>query len=71
MILVALTLFDNLSFKIIAFYLTVSFITFIAYAIDKLAVKNDRWRTKEDTLHILGNHWGLAWSFVSTKSITP
>lgn len=35
-------------------YLTSSMFTFLVYAIDKSAAKNDRWRTKESTLHLLG-----------------
>ena len=35
-------------------YLCVSAITFVIYAIDKLAAKNNSQRTSENTLHILG-----------------
>ena len=34
------------------FYLAASAVTFIAYGIDKSAAMNDRWRTKETTLHL-------------------
>ncbi len=34
-------------------YLTVSLVTFIAYALDKLAAQSNRWRTSESTLHFL------------------
>lgn len=34
-------------------YLGVSVLTFIAYAFDKSAARNNRWRTKETTLHML------------------
>ncbi len=34
-------------------YLVMSVITFIAYAIDKSAAENGRWRTQENTLHLL------------------
>jgi len=34
-------------------YLLMSLVTFIAYAIDKSAAQNGRWRTQESTLHIL------------------
>ena len=34
-------------------YLTLSLLTFIAYAIDKSAAKRGKWRTKESTLHLL------------------
>lgn len=33
-------------------YIIMSLITFVAYALDKSAAKNDRWRTKESTLHL-------------------
>ncbi|MCU7977742.1 DUF1294 domain-containing protein [Shewanella sp. SW36] len=38
---------------IAAMYLTLSLLTFIAYAIDKSAAKRNKWRTKESTLHLL------------------
>jgi uncharacterized membrane protein YsdA (DUF1294 family)/cold shock CspA family protein len=34
-------------------YLVMSFITFIAYAIDKSAAEKGRWRTQESTLHLM------------------
>ncbi|NHQ87825.1 DUF1294 domain-containing protein [Iodobacter sp. HSC-16F04] len=34
-------------------YLAVSIVAFIAYALDKSAARNDRWRTEERTLHLL------------------
>lgn len=35
------------------FYLLASLTTFVAYAIDKSAARNNRWRTQESTLHLL------------------
>ena len=37
----------------VALYVGASIITFIAYALDKSAAKQGRWRTKESTLHVL------------------
>ena len=34
------------------FYLAVSVLTFILYAVDKSAAKNGSWRTSENTLHL-------------------
>jgi uncharacterized membrane protein YsdA (DUF1294 family)/cold shock CspA family protein len=34
------------------FYLAASVAAFVAYALDKSAAKNDRWRTRESTLHL-------------------
>lgn len=36
-----------------ALYVGASVIAFLAYAFDKSAATNDRWRTSEDTLHLL------------------
>jgi uncharacterized membrane protein YsdA (DUF1294 family) len=44
--------FDKLPFLILVLYIIVSLITFIAYAIDKKAARNGRWRTQESTLHL-------------------
>ncbi|MGH8175050.1 MAG: DUF1294 domain-containing protein [Steroidobacter sp.] len=44
-------------------YLIVSFITVFAYAFDKSAAMNRRWRTEESTLHLLSlvGGWPGAW----------
>lgn len=34
------------------FYLAASVVAFVAYALDKSAARNDRWRTRESTLHL-------------------
>lgn len=36
---------------VLAFYFIVSVVTFTIYAVDKSAAKNNRWRTRENTLH--------------------
>lgn len=45
-------LIGKLPFAVFWLYLIASFIAFLAYAIDKSAAKNDRWRTQENTLHL-------------------
>jgi uncharacterized membrane protein YsdA (DUF1294 family)/cold shock CspA family protein len=45
--------FHTLPRLVLAFYLLICVITFIAYAIDKSAAIKGRWRTKESTLHLL------------------
>ena len=37
---------------VLALYLVASIIAFFAYAFDKSAAKNNRWRTQESTLHL-------------------
>ena len=49
---VSVAYFD-LPILVLAAYATFSLVTFIAYAIDKWAAMNDRWRTSESMLHLL------------------
>lgn len=44
----------KLPFAVIGLYLVGSAVAFFAYALDKSAARNDRWRTPESTLHIFG-----------------
>ncbi|MFT4650111.1 MAG: uncharacterized membrane protein YsdA (DUF1294 family)/cold shock CspA family protein [Polaribacter sp.] len=44
-------------------YVVMSVVTFIAYAKDKYAAQNGRWRTQESTLHILALMGGWPGSF--------
>lgn len=51
-LLAALVLRGWLPPVMLSLYLAASTITFIAYALDKSAAKQNRWRTKESTLHL-------------------
>jgi uncharacterized membrane protein YsdA (DUF1294 family)/cold shock CspA family protein len=42
----------KLPFAVLELYFVASTVTFIAYALDKSAARNDRWRTQESTLHL-------------------
>ena len=44
----------KLPFAVFGLYLVASTVTFVVYALDKSAARNDRWRTKESTLHLVG-----------------
>lgn len=46
------TYLEKLPLIVIGVYLTMSILTFIAYAMDKSAAQNGRWRTQENTLHL-------------------
>lgn len=62
--LVSITM-GKLPLVIAGVYLVMSVVTFIAYALDKSAAKNGRWRTKESTLHlfaVLGGWPGALWA---------
>ncbi|AMO94562.1 'Cold-shock' DNA-binding domain protein [Collimonas fungivorans] len=48
-------------------YLAASVIAFLAYAFDKDAAQNKRWRTKESTLHLLGLAGGWPGAFLAQK----
>lgn len=39
-------------FAVLGLYCTASIVAFVAYALDKSAARNDRWRTPESTLHL-------------------
>ena len=53
LIFVAGTVFAHrLPFAVLWLYLAASVVTFITYALDKSAARNDRWRTSENTLHL-------------------
>lgn len=49
-----LVLFGRLPAVVFGAYLGMSALTFLAYKFDKSAAQNQRWRTKESTLHMLG-----------------
>lgn len=50
--LTMLTLVGLLPLVVIEVYLAASAVTYLAYVIDKSAAQNNRWRTKESTLHL-------------------
>ena len=58
-----------LPLKIILLYLIASTVTFLAYAIDKSAALNNRWRTKESTLHIFGLVGGWPGALLAQKTL--
>ena len=41
-------------FLVFGYYLAVSMLALIVYALDKSAARNNAWRTRESTLHLLG-----------------
>jgi uncharacterized membrane protein YsdA (DUF1294 family)/cold shock CspA family protein len=43
----------RLPLAVLGLYLAASVVTFVAYAMDKSAAKQNQWRTQESTLHIL------------------
>lgn len=68
-IMVAITFTDHIPFKLVAFYITLSVVTFLVYAIDKSAAMSNSWRTKENTLHILGLIGGWPGALIAQKTL--
>ena len=62
-------LLGRLPLEIVGLYLVSSIITFLAYAIDKSAAQNDRWRTKESTLHLFGLVGGWPGALLAQKTL--
>ena len=50
-------------------YLVMSFIAFVAYAIDKSAAQNGRWRTRESTLHMFSLVGGWPGAFFAQRKL--
>lgn len=59
----------NLSPAILAVYLIVSLVTFVAYAIDKSAAQSGRWRTSEGTLHFLALAGGWPGALIAQQTL--
>jgi uncharacterized membrane protein YsdA (DUF1294 family) len=54
---------------ILAFYMAVSLLTFIIYAVDKSAAKRKTWRTKESTLHMLSLTGGWPGALIAQQKL--
>ena len=51
------------------FYITVSLFTFILYAVDKSAAKNNLWRTQESTLHFFSLAGGWPGAVIAQQTL--
>lgn len=54
---------------ILIYYLAISIITFIIYALDKSASRKGRWRTRESTLHLLSLLGGWPGAIIAQKKL--
>ena len=59
----------KLPLVIVGLYLVMSLIAFIAYAIDKSAAQNNRWRTQESTLHLISLLSGWPGAYFAQKKL--
>lgn len=62
-------LIGRLPVLVVGIYVGMSLIAFIAYAIDKSAAQNDRWRTQESTLHMLSLIGGWPGAFLAQTKL--
>jgi len=63
------TLINNIEFLIFVFYLVMSLLTFILYAVDKSAAKRGAWRTQESTLHLFSLAGGWPGAMIAQKTL--
>ena len=68
-VLLVSTFSGKLPLVVVSLYIVMSFITYIAYAIDKSAAQNDRWRTQESTLHMFSLIGGWPGAFLAQKKL--
>jgi uncharacterized membrane protein YsdA (DUF1294 family) len=61
-------LLASIPIVVLAFYLTVSLVTYLAYAVDKSAAKRGRWRTPENRLHFLSLACGWPGALIAQQT---
>ena len=67
--LTLVVLMGRLPFAMLGVYLAASVLAFLAYAIDKSAAQNNRWRTQESTLHLFGIAGGWPGALLAQKTL--
>jgi uncharacterized membrane protein YsdA (DUF1294 family)/cold shock CspA family protein len=60
---------DRMPTKILVLYVSLSFITFVSYALDKSAAKKGAWRTPENTLHLLSITGGWPGALIAQEKL--
>jgi uncharacterized membrane protein YsdA (DUF1294 family)/cold shock CspA family protein len=66
---VGATLVGKLPVAVLGLYLGGSLISYLMYAMDKSAARQGAWRTKEDTLHLLGLIGGWPGALLAQKQL--
>jgi uncharacterized membrane protein YsdA (DUF1294 family)/cold shock CspA family protein len=69
LLIVISALLGLLPLTIVGLYFSLSIVTFLAYAIDKSAARNNRWRIKESTLHLFSLIGGWPGALVAQKAL--
>jgi uncharacterized membrane protein YsdA (DUF1294 family)/cold shock CspA family protein len=60
---------EKIPLHILVFYIAMSLLTFIMYAIDKSAAKSGDWRTQESTLHLLSLAGGWPGALIAQQRL--
>ena len=60
---------SELHMIVLATYVAISVVTFVAYAVDKSAAQAGRWRTKETTLHLLSLAGGWPGALIAQETL--
>lgn len=63
------TLVGKLPVAVLGLYLGGSLVSYLMYAMDKSAARQGEWRTKEDTLHLLGLIGGWPGALLAQKQL--
>lgn len=67
--MVLATAFGRLPIQLLVIYVIASLLTFLTYAMDKSAAKNDNWRTRESTLHLFALIGGWPGAFYAQNKL--
>lgn len=59
----------RLPFIVFGVYLAASVVAFFAYAMDKSAAQNNRWRTQKSTLHLFGLFGGWPGALIAQRTL--
>jgi len=68
-ILIKLTLFKEIPFQILLWYISLNLITFFVYYSDKKSAEKGEWRISEKTLHLLSLFGGWAGAFYAQNRL--
>jgi len=60
---------NKIEILVLPFYLTISLLTFILYAVDKSAAQKGSWRTQESTLHLFSLAGGWPGAIIAQQTL--
>jgi len=63
------TFTNKIEFVVLPFYIVISLLTFVLYAVDKSAAKNGSWRTQESTLHLFSLVGGWPGAMIAQQTL--